>query len=102
MLKNVLEDALRKLLPEVYAVKKDLCSCPQCQEDVLALALRALPPKYVSRELGEVFARLELENYQTQVDMLEALLQAADIVIARPRCAKTREGQKGQEGEPGK
>jgi competence protein ComFB len=50
------------------------------------LALRALPPKYVSRERGEVFARLELEHPQVQVDMLEALLQAADIVIARPRC----------------
>uniref|UniRef100_A0A7V4DDB0 Competence protein ComFB n=1 Tax=Candidatus Caldatribacterium californiense TaxID=1454726 RepID=A0A7V4DDB0_9BACT len=86
MLKNILEDALRRLLPEVYAVKPELCRCPQCQEDVLALALRALPPKYVSRERGEVFARLELESPQVQVDMLEALLQAADIVIARPRC----------------
>ncbi|MEN3203573.1 MAG: late competence development ComFB family protein [Atribacterota bacterium] len=99
MLKNVLEEALRKLLPEVYKVKKDLCSCSQCQEDVLALALRALPPKYVSREVGEVFARLELENPQVQVDMLEALLQAADIVIARPRCATSKEGQKGQKEE---
>ncbi|MEN3183562.1 MAG: late competence development ComFB family protein [Atribacterota bacterium] len=101
MLKNVLEDALRRLLPEVYAVKKGLCSCPQCQEDVLALALRALPPKYVSRELGEVFARLELENPQVQVDMLEALLQAADIVIARPRCARAREEQKNPGPERG-
>lgn len=99
MLKNVLEDALRRLLPEVYAVKRGLCSCPQCQEDVLALALRMLPPKYVSRELGEVFARLELENPQVQVDMLEALLQAADIVIARPKCARAQEEQKGQKLE---
>ncbi|MBC7217530.1 MAG: late competence development ComFB family protein [Candidatus Caldatribacterium sp.] len=102
MLKNILEDALRRLLPEVYAVKKDLCPCPQCQEDVLALALRSLPPKYVSREQGEVFARLELENPQTQIDMLEALLQAADIVIARPRCARAQESQRGQSGEPGR
>lgn len=99
MLKNILEEALRKLLPEVYKVKKGLCSCSQCQEDVLALALRALPPKYVSREVGEVFTRLELENPQVQVDMLEALLQAADIVIARPRCAKSERGQKGQKEE---
>lgn len=101
MLKNILEDALRRLLPEVYAVKKNLCPCPQCQEDVLALALCALPPKYVSRELGEVFARLELENPQVQIDMLEALLQAADIVIARPRCGKAKGLQRGQQEASG-
>ncbi len=101
MLRNILEDALRKLLPEVYAVKKDLCPCPQCQEDVLALALSSLPPKYVSRELGEVFARLELENPQVQIDMLEALLQAADIVIARPRCERAEGLQRGQQEASG-
>ncbi|MCS7241129.1 MAG: late competence development ComFB family protein [Candidatus Caldatribacterium sp.] len=101
MLKNILEDALRRLLPEVYAVRKNLCPCSQCQEDVLALALRSLPPKYVSREVGEVFARLELENPQAQVDMLEALLQAADIVIARPRCARAKEAQRDQRLEHG-
>lgn len=86
MIKNVLEKVLRDLLPELYRIKPSLCRCKQCEDDVLALALKSLPPKYVSRKEGEVYARLELENSQLQVDMLEALLLAADKVIAHPRC----------------
>lgn len=86
MIKNILEKALRNLLPELYQMKPDLCRCNQCEDDVLALALKVLPPKYVSREEGEVYARLELESPQFQVDMLEALLLAAEKVIAHPRC----------------
>lgn len=87
MIKNILEKALRDLLPELYQMKPDLCHCKQCEDDVLALALKALPPKYVSREEGEVYARVELESPQFQVDMLEALLLAAEKVIAHPRCS---------------
>ncbi|MEN3185150.1 MAG: late competence development ComFB family protein [Atribacterota bacterium] len=86
LIKNILEKALRDLLPELYQAKPDLCRCKQCEDDVLALALKALPPKYVSREEGEVYTRLELESPQFQVDMFEALLMAAEKVIARPRC----------------
>ncbi len=88
MIKNILEDELRRLIPQIYKLKPELCRCDQCTEDLLALALQKLPPKYVSRPVGEVYARLELENVQTQVDMIEALLQAADVVIANPRCGK--------------
>lgn len=86
MIKNILEKVLRDLLPELYRMKPSLCRCKQCEDDVLALALKSLPPKYVSREEGEVYARLELESPQLQVDMLEALLLAAGKVIAHPRC----------------
>jgi competence protein ComFB len=88
MVKNILEDELRRLIPRIYELKPELCRCEQCTEDLLALALQKLPPKYVSRPVGEVYARLELESVQAQVDMIEALLQAADVVIAHPRCGR--------------
>jgi competence protein ComFB len=98
LIKNVLEKVLRDLLPDLYRMKPELCRCKQCEDDVLALALKALPSKYVSRDEGEVYARLELENPQLQVDMLEALLLAADKVIAHPRCSS---GQR-EDVNPGK
>ncbi len=90
MIKNILEKALRDLIPELYRLKPHLCRCEQCIDDVLALALKSLPPKYVSRDEGEVYARVELENPQFQVDMLEALLFAAEVVAAHPRCEKRK------------
>ncbi|MGC8778073.1 MAG: late competence development ComFB family protein [Candidatus Caldatribacteriaceae bacterium] len=98
MIKNILEKVLRDLLPELYQMKPELCHCKQCEDDVLALALKSLPPKYVSREEGEVYARLELESPQFQVDMLEALLLAANKVIAHPRCGSGP----GKNVDPGK
>ena len=34
-------------LRQIYASDKSLCRCPICVEDTFALALNALPPRYI-------------------------------------------------------
>ncbi|HSV32203.1 MAG TPA: late competence development ComFB family protein [Atribacteraceae bacterium] len=84
MIKNIIEDEIVRRLPDLYQIKPDLCRCRECRDDLLALTLQRLPPKYTSRRIGEVFSRLEIENQQWQVDILETMLYAAGIVAEKP------------------
>lgn len=51
-LENLLEepvlDTLRRRLPQVALTRPGLCMCERCVTDMAALALNALPPRYVA------------------------------------------------------
>lgn len=46
-----------------------MCTCPTCRNDLIALTLNALPPKYVNTEKGEAFSKVERLSvaFQAQV-----------------------------------
>ncbi len=44
---NFNEYAVLKAMRELYAADPGLCRCSLCVEDVFALALNALPPRYI-------------------------------------------------------
>ncbi|MFO7247686.1 MAG: late competence development ComFB family protein [Bacillota bacterium] len=60
------------------------CSCITCRNDVLALVLNALPPRYVSTERGQMFVKAAALDEQFRVDVLQALYRAARAVATRP------------------
>lgn len=59
---NIHEQAVLEALREIYAGKNPPCGCALCVEDIYALALNSLPPRYV------------------QATRLEDYLQSADAV----------------------
>ncbi|RIV24372.1 hypothetical protein D2Q93_07025 [Alicyclobacillaceae bacterium I2511] len=86
---NVTEQVTRQILYEAYVQPGRLaCACLLCQEDILAIALNHLPPRYVSRHTGELYAKAEYFNLQLESDVLQQLARAAQAVAAHPRHEK--------------
>lgn len=45
MLENATEELVREVLSE-YKKKDPVCACANCEEDVVAMVLNVMPPKY--------------------------------------------------------
>ncbi|BCV25051.1 late competence development ComFB family protein [Gelria sp. Kuro-4] len=85
---NCMEAAVAAHFSEVARRFPEACRCPRCRLDVLALALNALPPRYVVSETGEVYARAEQLSQQYNADIAIALTRAFSQVLAAPRHQK--------------
>lgn len=83
-IKNIMEDAVRKNLKTIMK-KQGVCTCENCQNDVVAYALNHLPPKYVSTYEGDVYSRAEAFTQQFEVDIQMAIIKAIQVVSLNPR-----------------
>lgn len=69
---------------EKYAKMFGLCTCSRCMDDVKALALNHLPPKYVVMDEGDRIPKLTFYEGQYNSDITAQLLHACEIVHRRP------------------
>lgn len=83
--KNYMEDVVWSFLPNVLAKYPEACSCPICQHDTVAIALNNLPPRYVAREQGAIYNKLNTLEIQYRADVYAALTKAIMLVTANPR-----------------
>ena len=75
------EQKMEEILPTV-----ECCSCDKCLDDIRAMALNKLPPKYVSTDKGKLFSKLNsLKEQQNGVDINVAVLSAVEFVSSHPR-----------------
>ena len=84
-LKNYMEDFVLQKLDGVLKLYPDCCDCPQCRRDIAILALNHLPPKYVSTDKGGIFARVEQMSINYDIEILEQIAKAIEIVSEHPR-----------------
>ncbi len=63
----------------------DCCTCSTCRNDIIALALNKLPPKYFASHKGELFSKLQTVRTQYTVDVIRALTEAATTIAKNPR-----------------
>lgn len=80
---NVMESVVRARL-EFLLQDTDCCKCDKCMDDMMALALNALKPKYVNSHKGELFSRLDTTKYQNTIDIDVAVTKAITTVSSRP------------------
>lgn len=80
---NVMQVLVEEKAPK-YVRLFGLCDCPRCLEDVKALALNHLPPKYVVMSQGEMIPKLTFYEGQFSSDITAQLLQACKSVMQRP------------------
>lgn len=59
-----------------------VCKCQQCKEDIVALALNQLQPKYFTSIEGSAYIKLNAMDSQYKVDVLKALTAAVEKVSA--------------------
>ena len=86
-LKNYMEDVVLDKLDEVLAQYPNCCRCDQCRRDIAILALNHLPPLYSSTEKGELFTRVKQTDFQNEVQVIQAIASAIEVVEKHPRRA---------------
>ncbi|MDA8443397.1 MAG: late competence development ComFB family protein [Peptococcaceae bacterium] len=60
------------------------CDCLQCEEDILALTLNQLPPRYVTSHKGEVITDFQFSEPPDNTKVLTALVKSIDVVCRTP------------------
>jgi len=80
---NVMESVVRERL-DILLRDVDCCKCDKCLDDMMAIALNALKPKYVNSHKGELFSRLDTTKYQNTIDIDVAVTKAINIVSSKP------------------
>ena len=82
-------NVMESVVETTYEQMKDslgICTCEQCRNDVMALALNCLPPRYVSTSSGELYSKASNSlNAQSSMDVHKAIAQAAEQVRQNPR-----------------
>lgn len=72
---NLTEKIVTEKVEEVME-KLNVCDCPICKNDVLALALNSLEHRYVTTDEGRQYSQLEIYKKQYETDILAALTKA--------------------------
>ncbi|MBO8128014.1 MAG: late competence development ComFB family protein [Peptococcaceae bacterium] len=89
MLKNYTEVIVAEMLEEVLdELKKrmpDLCTCERCREDIMALALNRLSPRYVVRDEGEIYTKVNMDQLGGKAEVVTAILHGCEVVKNQPR-----------------
>ena len=80
---NVMQVLVEEKAPK-YVQMFGLCTCERCMEDVKALTLNNLVPKYVVLEQGDLVPRLTVYETQFSSDITAQMLKACRVVMEHP------------------
>ena len=81
---NVMEQLVDAKVSELLP-KSDCCKCAKCTDDIKAIALNRLPPKYVSSDAGELYTRVSSSmEKQNSLDINFAVYSAIEFVSTHP------------------
>ncbi len=83
-LKNLMEEEVKRVVERLLKNRDDICTCDRCKLDIIAITLNNIKPKYVVTEKGEVFARIDMLNYQYDADIAMEVMKAIKIVKENP------------------
>lgn len=83
-LKNLMEEEVKRVVERLLKNRDDICTCDRCKLDIIAITLNNIKPKYVVTEKGEVFARIDMLNYQYDADIAMEAMKAIKIVKENP------------------
>ncbi|MBS4540002.1 late competence development ComFB family protein [Clostridium sp. D2Q-11] len=82
---NFMEIGVKNHIKVVLNKQSDMCKCQQCVDDISAIALNNLPPKYIARDTGEIYSKLSQMENQFTVDIIKEITKAINIVSKNPR-----------------
>ncbi|KIL74206.1 late competence development ComFB family protein [Bacillus badius] len=85
---NVMEDVIKGMIAEHLDRLHLSCKCDKCREDILALSLNKVPPKYIVKDSQRplVKAMYTVVNTQEHANIIAIVAQAAAQVSANKRC----------------
>ncbi|MDD6057488.1 MAG: late competence development ComFB family protein [Clostridiales bacterium] len=62
-----------------------ICTCDICRNDLMALTLNALPPKYVNTEKGAALSKAKQLCFDFQAQIITEITAASEIIKKSPR-----------------
>lgn len=84
--KNFAEEQVSVILNRVLKDYPDVCKCQKCLDDMTALVLNSVKPKYVVSEAGKIYtSALNEVNRDEEVFILAQVVQAIETVSKNPR-----------------
>lgn len=86
-MRNVLEDAIRRVYASLRGAHPEFCACAQCESDVLTMALNHTKPRYVSDNppLGAAVTNAMLAQDASRAELTVIVFEAMRKVAASPR-----------------
>lgn len=81
---NVMEDVVFQKIDEVLE-RFNCCKCEVCRQDIIAIALNNLPPKYVAATEQKMTTKIQMTMVKAASDANAALVKAAIVVRNNPR-----------------
>lgn len=84
VLKNLMELVVRDTLDHCKSSLKG-CTCARCLEDIIAVTLNHLPPKYVVTRTGELLGKVNMIEHQFNVDIVSQIVKSNELVQKSPR-----------------
>ena len=85
-LHNIMEDIVLKYLDEMIKLKKDICNCEQCKNDILCYTLNRINPMYIVSSRGIIHTEnRQRYHFQDEIDILTTLNEAIEIVSNKRR-----------------
>jgi len=90
MVINAMEQIMRELLNEYIDRLGMNCTCQTCRDDVLALVLNKIPPRYVTDKEKIAYVKASYVDKQELTSLIVKLAECAKIVSDRPLCESSK------------
>ena len=82
---NYTEIVVRDTYKEILVYFSQYCHCTICEEDVICMALNALPPIYTTTTMGQACAKLLEMQHDFKAQAVQAVSKALEVVNRNPR-----------------
>jgi len=84
---NVMEEIVRDVLLQYKDQLQLTCQCERCFNDIMAIALNELPPRYIANEeYGPYVRAAHVADRQGATNIILIVTKAATFVSEKPRC----------------
>ncbi|TDL78938.1 late competence development ComFB family protein [Peribacillus frigoritolerans] len=94
MVVNAMERIMIDLLYEYMTALQMTCTCEECLNDVLALVLNRVQPRYVTNPEKVAYVKAEFVDKQQMTTLIVNLAECAKMVSDMPRCENYVRGEK--------
>ncbi|MFT4414415.1 late competence development ComFB family protein [Fredinandcohnia humi] len=83
---NAMEPLVAEALNENWSEMNIPCKCEQCKNDVFAITLNNLSPRYVSKGNGIAFVKAQYFDKQMMANIYVRIGEAVKRVAENPQC----------------
>lgn len=88
---NVMEEVVQAVLQQYEKELHLTCDCDRCKDDIMAIALNEIKPRYiVNSELSPFIRAAHVADRQGATNILSTVVKAAHLVSASPRCENVK------------
>ncbi|HEY7237152.1 MAG TPA: late competence development ComFB family protein [Gemmatimonadaceae bacterium] len=86
-MRSPLERAVREVHAQLTEMHHEFCSCEQCADDVVAMVMNQIRPRYTTTGLGWAVETADLDTDQVRAQLSVLVFEAMHRVAEQPRHA---------------